>query len=92
MFDVLPKDPMLCLSVINTKLRDYYKTIDELCQDMNLDREMLEEKLRSIDYEYDAGRNQFVQRGTNMKDMEKYYNVNLIEKNKGFFIIDCQNR
>lgn len=27
-----------------------------------------------------------------MKDMEKYYNVNLIEKNKGFFIIDCQNR
>ena len=26
-----------------------------------------------------------------MKDMEKYYNVNLLEKNKGFFIIDCQN-
>lgn len=27
-----------------------------------------------------------------MKDMEKYYNVKLIEKNKGFFVIDCQNR
>lgn len=26
-----------------------------------------------------------------MKDMEKYYNVNLIVKNKGFFVIDCQN-
>ena len=26
-----------------------------------------------------------------MKDMEKYYNVKLIEKNKGFFIIDCEN-
>jgi 16S rRNA (guanine1207-N2)-methyltransferase len=26
-----------------------------------------------------------------MKDMEKYYNVNLINKNKGFFIIDCEN-
>ena len=26
-----------------------------------------------------------------MKDMEKYYNVKLINKNKGFFIIDCQN-
>jgi 16S rRNA (guanine1207-N2)-methyltransferase len=25
-----------------------------------------------------------------MKDMEKYYNVKLIEKNKGFFIIDCE--
>jgi len=26
-----------------------------------------------------------------MKDMEKYYNVKLIEKNKGFYVIDCQN-
>ena len=27
-----------------------------------------------------------------MKDMKKYYSVKLIEKNKGFFVIDCQNR
>ena len=26
-----------------------------------------------------------------MRDMEKNYNVKLVEKNKGFFIIDCQN-
>lgn len=26
-----------------------------------------------------------------MKDMSKYYNVKLLEKNKGFFVIDCQN-
>ncbi|MBQ9071598.1 MAG: class I SAM-dependent methyltransferase [Bacilli bacterium] len=26
-----------------------------------------------------------------MKDMEEYYRVKLIEKNKGFFVIDCQN-
>ena len=26
-----------------------------------------------------------------MKDMAKYYNVKLIAKNKGFFVIDCQN-
>lgn len=26
-----------------------------------------------------------------MKDMKQYYNVNLIVKNKGFFVIDCQN-
>lgn len=60
MFETLPKDPMLCLSVVNTKLRDYYKTLDELCLDMHLEQEVLEEKLRSIDYEYDAARNQFV--------------------------------
>ena len=60
MFDTLPKDPMLCLSVVNTKLRDYYKSLDALCQDMNLDKSLLEEKFRSIDYEYDAATNQFV--------------------------------
>ena len=27
-----------------------------------------------------------------MKDMEEYYNVTLICKNKGFFVIDCENR
>ena len=27
-----------------------------------------------------------------LKDMEKYYSVKLIKKNKGFFVIDCQNR
>ena len=27
-----------------------------------------------------------------MKDMEEYYSVNLLEKNKGFYVIDCQNR
>lgn len=26
-----------------------------------------------------------------MKNMEKYYNVKLIEKNKGFYVIDCQS-
>lgn len=27
-----------------------------------------------------------------MRDMEEYYNVKIITKNKGFFIIDCENR
>lgn len=27
-----------------------------------------------------------------MRDMEEYYNVKIIAKNKGFFIIDCENR
>lgn len=27
-----------------------------------------------------------------MKDMEKYYKVSLVAKNKGFFVIQCQNR
>ena len=41
----LPKDPILLLSVVNTKLRDYYPSLDALCDDMDVSREELEEKL-----------------------------------------------
>lgn len=60
MFETLPNDPMLCLSVVNTKLRDYYKDIDTLCQDLDIEKEVLIQKLDSIGYEYDATCNQFV--------------------------------
>ena len=60
MFENLPKDPMLCLSVVNTKLRDYYKNLDALCQDLNIEKEALVAKLAMIDFEYDEKRNQFV--------------------------------
>lgn len=60
MFKNLPNDPMLCLSVVNTKLRDYYKTLDDLCQDLDIEKQLLIDKLGMIDYEYDANRNQFV--------------------------------
>ena len=56
----LPKDPMLRLSVVNTKLRDQYTSLDALCEDMQADREELETKLQNIDYTYDENTNQFV--------------------------------
>ena len=55
----LPKDPILLLSVVNTKLRDYHPSLDALCDDMDVSREVLEEKLGMIDYRYDAEKNQF---------------------------------
>ena len=60
MLTELPGDPVILLSVINTKLRDYYPTLDALCEDMQIDRKELADKLDLIDYAYDAGRNQFV--------------------------------
>ena len=56
----LPKDPVMLLSVVNTKLRDVYHTLDELCEDMNVRREDITGKLKEIGYEYDEGRRQFV--------------------------------
>ena len=56
----LPKDPMLLLSVVNTKLRDYYHNLDTLCDDMNVEKEEIVNTLKIIDYEYDENRHQFV--------------------------------
>ena len=56
----LPNDPILLLSVVNTKLRDFYKDLDTLCQEMSVDKTELIERLADIDYEYDEVTNQFV--------------------------------
>ena len=56
----LPKDPMLLLSVVNTKLRDYYHNLDALCDDMNVEKEEIVNTLKTIDYENDENRHQFV--------------------------------
>ena len=56
----LPEDPMILLSVVNTRLRDFYPSLDELCAACGVDRAALERKLADAGFEYDAARNQFV--------------------------------
>ena len=56
----LPKDAAMLLSYVNLNLRDNYKSLDEMCDDLEADRKEIEEKLAGIDYEYDEARNQFV--------------------------------
>ena len=56
----LPKDPVLLLSVVNTKLRDRYLTLDDLCEDMQADKDEITNKLKVIGYEYDESGHQFV--------------------------------
>ena len=56
----IPNDPVMLLSFVNTQLRDYFTTLDLFCENFNVDRSELEEKLKSIDYEYNAATNQFV--------------------------------
>ncbi len=60
MLNELPKDPVMLLSVINTKLRDHYSSLQELCEDLNLDQVELEKQLETIDYKYDKKQNQFL--------------------------------
>lgn len=57
---MIPKDPVMLLSFINLKLRDYYTNLDMLCDDLDIDRVEIEDKLSNIDYHYDKEKNQFV--------------------------------
>ena len=55
----LAKEGML-LSVVNLKLRDFYPSLDALCDDMDADRDALCKALSAVGYAYDAARNQFI--------------------------------
>jgi len=56
----MPKDPVMLLSYINMKLRDFYSSIEELCSALSVKKEDLDEALSSIDYSYDREKNQYV--------------------------------
>lgn len=56
----LPNDPVILLSAVNMKLRDFYSSLDALCEDLGENKDEIIEKLSAIDYEYDASTNQFI--------------------------------
>ena len=55
----LPNDPVILLSYVNTMLRDKYKNLDELCDDYNIPKNIIIDKLLSIGYSYNEMQNQF---------------------------------
>ena len=57
---MIPKDPVMLLSFINLKLRDYYGSLDALCEDLDVEPSEITAKLATIDYCYDKEKNQFV--------------------------------
>lgn len=60
MIFMLPKDPVMLLSTVNMKLRDFYGSLEALCQDLDVDQSEIERTLEGIDYRYDKEQNQFV--------------------------------
>ena len=56
---MLPKDPILLLSVVNTKLRDCYPNLEELCHGEDADQEEIVRTLDAIGYVYQPDLNQF---------------------------------
>ena len=56
---MLPKDPMILLSYLNTHLRDDYPSLDALCEDLDVSRTDLEDKLKAVGFVYDERQNRF---------------------------------
>ena len=56
---MLPNDPMILLSFLNTKLRDDYDSLTALCEDLETDEDELKAKLAAAGVSYDEARNRF---------------------------------
>ncbi len=57
---MLPKDPVILLSYVNTQLRDQCSDLDEFCSSFGADRREVERVLGEIGYEYSRENNQFI--------------------------------
>jgi hypothetical protein len=56
---MIPKDPIILLSFVNTKLRDECKSLDDFCSTYEVDKASLIATLKSIQYTYNTVANQF---------------------------------
>ena len=56
---MLPQDPVILFSVLNTKLRDQYKSLMDLCDDLDEDEASLLVLMERAGYVYDREANQF---------------------------------
>ena len=57
---MIPKEPAMLLSFVNLKLRVYILNLDVFCEEYEVDKDEIIQKLASIDYHYDKEKNQFV--------------------------------
>ncbi|MDE6585174.1 MAG: DUF4250 domain-containing protein [Clostridia bacterium] len=56
----LPADDFILLSLVNTKLRDNYCSLSELCDEENVPLSEIEKRLSALGYKYDKDKNAFI--------------------------------
>ncbi|MBQ0065631.1 MAG: DUF4250 domain-containing protein [Firmicutes bacterium] len=57
---MIPKDPFMLLSYINTQLRDNYPSLEELASSLDISQDEVIEKLGKAGYVYSEELNKFV--------------------------------
>lgn len=55
----IPNDPMMLMSFINMKLRDFYPSLEALCEDLDINMQELVDKLAAAGFEYNIATNRF---------------------------------
>ena len=55
----IPNDPMILMSFINMKLRDFYPSLEALCEDLDINMQELVDKLAAAGFEYNIATNRF---------------------------------
>ncbi len=56
----IPKDPVILLSFLNLKLRDEYRSLDDLCKSLCIDETEIKSKMKTIGYDYSLTENRFI--------------------------------
>ena len=56
----IPKDPVMLLSFLNLKLRDEYRSLDDLCKSLCIDETEITSKMKTIGYDYSSTENRFI--------------------------------
>lgn len=57
---MIPNDPIMLLSYVNLKLRDFYPSLDDLCEAEDIDKQSVLDKLSAVGYDYNKDKNRFV--------------------------------
>ena len=56
----MPKDAFVLFSCVNSWLRDFYGSLEELCEDKGFSKEELLEILSEAGFSYDREKNRFI--------------------------------
>ena len=57
---MIPNDPIMLLSYVNTQLRDNYSSLDDFCASLDVEKQMIMDKLKAVNYEYNEELNKFI--------------------------------
>jgi len=59
---MIPSDPIMLLSYINTQLRDNYSSFEDFIEDKDEDADAITAKLSEAGYVYSESNNQFIRK------------------------------